>query len=348
MADFNMNNVLSGDELDDDFDQEPPVEEPQQDDNTAPTDDEDDWGDDLDVGGEVSQDDSGSIYANLAKACVEDGIFGDSESAGKVTDAASFRQLMDNEIGARLDSVHRRVMAALGAGAPEDDVRQLEDMVADLNSYDDSKIADESDEGVNNRKELIYKAALANGMSEERARKEVDKSFKAGTDIEDARESLAGLRRTVSDSYTRMVEQSRKQQEEMRQKQEQSRQALEKEIMTGQGYTGNLSEQMRRRIVNNSMVPSERTPDGKPCTPLQKFCMYDPSATRILGELFTVTDGFRNLGVLADSKVRKGVSRGLASMERKLQNSTPTPHGGLRYAGGDAGEGDSDRYELEI
>ena len=51
-------------------------------------------------------------------------------------------------------------------------------------------LSDESEKGEKLRKDLIYQDFLNRGYSKERATKEVQKSLNAGTDIEDARESL--------------------------------------------------------------------------------------------------------------------------------------------------------------
>ncbi len=359
MADFNMDNVLSGEDVEnDDFDVNDDVEtsDDEQDDSQGEaadgTDSDDDgWDDDNDATSDGGQGEAGpqgdTVYSNLAKACFEDGIFGNGEAVNYVKDADGFRQLMNSEINARLDYAHRRVLAALDAGVPQTEIQGMETIIDDLNHYDQINLADESDEGLNNRKEIIYRAAIFNGKDDARARKEVDKSIKAGTDIEDAREGLASMRQYVSQKYEAMVNQNKQRQNEMlRQREEQSRQMVN-DIMSTDGFTGALSPQTRRRIVNNCMVASERMPDGRQVTPLQAFFLSNPYATRIVGELFTLTDGFRNPNAITDTKVRKGVSRGLASMERKLQGSNPAPSGGMRYAGGD-GDIDQGRYELEI
>lgn len=357
MADFNMDNVLSGEDVEnDDFDVNDDAEttDDEQDDSqndvTDDADSDDDWGDDEQTdnegqGAPVPQGDT--VYANLAKACFEDGIFGNGAAAGSVKDAEGFRQLMNDEINARLDYAHRRVLAAIGAGVPQDDIQNMEAIMSDLHHYDEINLADESDEGLNNRKEIIYRAAIFNGKDDARARKEVEKSIKAGTDIEDAREGLASMHQYVNKGYEKMVDQNRQRQEAaMRQREEDSR-AMANDIMSTDGFTGALSPQMRRRIVNNCMVPSETLPDGRQVTPLQAFFLSNPYATRIVGELYTLTDGFRNPSAITDAKVRKGVSRGLASMERKLQGGGTAPSGSLRYAGGN-GDPDNGRYELEI
>ena len=307
------------------------------------------WGDGEPAAGDGDDSPAGgvsSLYSDLAKALAEDGILGDAEAAGRVTDADGLRGVIDSELASRLDAKQRRVLAALDAGAPQDDVRQLEAMIEDLKQYDEAKLTDESDAGVAARKEIIFRAALFNGLDEGRARKEVEKSIKAGTDIDDARDGLAMMRQSVGEAYNGMVSEGRRRQEEARRGYEERCRALEGDIMSGDGVTGKLSEGVRRRIVNNVMVRSETLPDGRQVTPLQKFCMTDPSASRILGELFTITDGFRDFGKLSEANVRKGVSRGLAAMERRLQGRQASDPGTMRYAGD--GEPDAGRYEIEI
>lgn len=304
------------------------------------------WGPGNEGGDGLGDAGQGSVYSDLAKALAEDGILGDLEAAGRVVDADGLRGAIDAELNSRLDDKQRRVLAALDAGAPQDDVRQLEAMIEDLRQYDDARLTDESDAGVAARKDIIFKAALFNGLDEARARKEVEKSIKAGTDIDDARDGLALMRQSVGEAYDSMVSDGRRRQEEARREYEERCRALEGEIMGGDGVTGKLSDSVRRRIVNNVMVRSETLPDGRQVTPLQKYCMTDPSASRILGELYTITDGFRNFSKLSEANVRKGVSRGLAAMERRLQGRQSADPGTMRYAGD--GEADAGRYEIEI
>lgn len=299
------------------------------------------------IGGAAPADSPRWSFGELAQALVDDAILSDADGASKVEDADGFRRLMDAEVRSRVDAENRRALEALDAGAPVDDIRRLEAISRDLEGYDESRLADEGDDGVALRKELIYKRALFDGMDEARASKEVEKSMRAGTDIEDAREALEDMRKAARDAYGNMVAESRRRKEEEEARRAESRRRLESDIMGGDGLTGPLSETVRRRIVNNVMTPSETLPDGRRVTPLQKYCMTDPMASRVLGELFTLTGGFRDLGALAGAKVRKGVSRGLADMERRLQQAAPAAGGGLRYMGGDDG-GDAGRYEIEV
>lgn len=286
-------------------------------------------------------------FGELARALAEEAIFSDAEGAAKVEDAEGFRRLMEAEVRSRVDAENRRALEALDAGAPPDDVRRLEAISRDLDGYDEARLADEGDDGAALRKELIYKRALFDGMDEARAAKEVEKSMRAGTDIDDAREALADMRAAAKEAYGNMVAEARRRKEEAAARDAEARRRLEADIMGGEGLTGPLSEAVRRRVVNNVMTPSETLPDGRRVTPLQKYCMTDPMAARVLGELFTLTGGFRDLGALAEAKARKGVSRGLADMERRLREAPPAAGGGLRYMGGGDGA-DPGRYEIEV
>lgn len=289
----------------------------------------------------------GGAFGELARALADEAILSDAAEAAKVTDADGFRRLFEAEIRSRMDAGHRRVLEALDSGAPVDDIQRMEAVMRDLDGYDESSLADEGDEGVELRKGLIYKAALFSGMDEARAAKEVEKSMKAGTDIDDAREALSDMRSSVREAYGNMVAEGRRRRDEEQARYGESCRRLEADIMGGDGLTGRLSEPVKRRIVNNVMARSETLPDGRRVTPLQKYCMTDPRATRVLGELFTLTDGFRNLGALAEAAARKGVSRGLADMERRLQSTPTAAGGGLRYMGDDGGA-EPGRYEIEV
>ena len=71
-------------------------------------------------------------------------------------------------------------------------VKQYENTINYLESIQEDAINDEGKDGENLRKQLIFQDFINRGFSEERANREVTKSFNSGNDIEDAKEALAG------------------------------------------------------------------------------------------------------------------------------------------------------------
>lgn len=126
-------------------------------------------------GGQEPADDSdggdgGGVYASVARALKEDGILNTDVSG--VDNADAFRQAMEAEIASRLTPLQQRVNAALGYGMRPDEIQQYESAMGEARGYTDEMVADESDDGVELRKNLIYQGCLARGKSDAQAERE--------------------------------------------------------------------------------------------------------------------------------------------------------------------------------
>ena len=70
------------------------------------------------------------------------------------------------------------------------DIRKYENTLSYLNEVSEDKLKEETTEGEELRKRLIYQDYINRGFSQERATKEVKRSIDSGNDIEDAKEAL--------------------------------------------------------------------------------------------------------------------------------------------------------------
>ena len=122
-----------------------------------------------------------NFYSSIAKAFAEEGIFPDldDESASKIKTPEEFRDLIEDRIKSELDERQKRVDEALNAGVEPSDIRKYENTISYLDSIKDETITGENEEGEKLRKQLIYQDFVNRGYSQERAIREVKKSFLA-------------------------------------------------------------------------------------------------------------------------------------------------------------------------
>lgn len=281
-----------------------------------------------------------NFYSSIAKALKEEGIFPDLDDDGlsKVKDPEDFRDLIDQQIKAGLDEKQKRIDEALNAGVEPTDIRKYENTINFLDSIKEENISDEGDKGEKLRKDLIYQDFINRGYSKERATREVDKSFNAGTDIDDAKEALKSNIDFFKDKYNELVNDAKSEAEEEEKERKEQAEKLKSSILNDKDVFGDLSidKSTRQKIYNNIAKPVYKDPEtGEYFTAIQKYEMENRTDfLKNIGLLFTLTDGFKNLDGLVKGKVKKEVNKGLRELEHTLNNTARTSDGNLKFVTG--------------
>jgi hypothetical protein len=364
MEELDLNNILSPEEMDNLFDEEgsktqetPP--EPTEDDNknnetTEVQVDAEDLFESESVGSgkedkqgkeDTSPDGTGTspktnFYSSIASALKEDGIFQnlDNDKAKEIKDAESFAQAIRDEVSAQFDERQKRIDEALNAGIEPSEVQKYERTLNYLDSIKDEHISDESEQGEQLRRQLIYNDFINRGYSKERAQREVKKSFDAGTDIEDAKESLKSSKEFFKSSYDSIVEEAKKEEEKEIEERKKDAETLKKNILEEEKVFGELQidKATRQKVFDNVSKPVYKDPEtGKLFTALQKYEMDNRlDFLKNVGLIYTLTDGFKNLNGLIKGKVKKEVRKGLRELETTINNTARTSDGNLKFATG--------------
>lgn len=108
-----------------------------------------------------------------------------------------------------------------------------------MDAIKEEYITDETEKGERLRKNLIYQDFRNRGYSEARAKREVEKSFNAGTDIEDAKEALESNREYFSNQYQDLIkeaqEEAKEEQRKIKEEAAQLKKSMleDKEVFTG-------------------------------------------------------------------------------------------------------------------
>lgn len=285
MEGLNLNNILSGDEVDTLFDKytesdDNTVEDNQNneevvDESTEKNDDQDTTEVDIDdifqpesVGSEDNiqggQEDTDSsekgtspnFYSSIAKALKEEGIFPDLDN-DEVKDADSFKDLIQKTIDDRLDATQKRINEALNVGIPADDVRAYENTLRGLKSVTDEQLEEENEQAENLRKQLIYQDFINRGYSQQRATKEVNKSINAGTDIDDAKDALQSNIEFFQQQYDGKVNEAKAKVEEYRKAEQAEFDKMSKSILEDSKAFGDVTvdKATRKKILDNIAKP---------------------------------------------------------------------------------------------
>ena len=281
-----------------------------------------------------------NFYSSIAKALKEEGIFPDLDDDGlsKVKDPEDFRDLIDQQIKASLDERQKRIDEALNAGVEPTEIRKYENTINFLGSIKEENISDEGDKGEKLRKDLIYQDFINRGYSKERATREVQKSFNAGTDIDDAKEALKSNIDFFRDKYDELINDAKSEAEEEEKERKDQAEKLKSSILNDKDVFGDLSvdKSTRQKIYDNIAKPVYKDPEtGEYFTAIQKYEMENRTDfLKNIGLLFTLTDGFKNLDGLVKGKVKKEVKKGLRELEHTLNNTARTSDGNLKFVSG--------------
>ena len=285
---------------------------------------------------------SPNFYSSIAKALAEEGIFPDldEDAISKAATPEDFRDLVEQQIQAGLDERQKRIDDALNAGVEPTEIKKYEGAISYLDSITDEDLSDESEKGENLRKNLIYQDFVNRGYSKERATKEVQKSLKSGTDLEDAKDALISNKEFFQEQYNGLIKEAKKQEEESQRERKQQAEALKASILNDKKVFGEveIDKKTRQMIYDNIAKPTFRDPDtGEPMTAIQKYERENSTDfLKYVGFLFTMTDGFKNLDNLVKGKVRKEVKKGIRELESALNGTRRTSDGNLKFVNGAA------------
>ena len=281
-----------------------------------------------------------TIYSSIAKALKEEGIFPDldDEVLSKVKEPEDFRDLVEQQIKAGLEERQKRIDDALNYGIETTEIKRYENTLNFLDSVKEENITDESDKGEELRKNLIFQDFINRGYSRERATREVQKSFNAGTDIEDAKEALKSNTEYFKGKYDDLIEDAKLEAQKEEENRKEQANKLKESILNEKNILGDLSidKPTRQKIYDNISKPIYKDPEtGEYYTAIQKYEKDNRvDFLKYLGLIFTLTDGFKSLDGLVKGKVKKEVKNGLRDLEHAINNTARNSDGNLKFVSG--------------
>ena len=288
----------------------------------------------------VSTSPNKNFFSSVAKAFAEEGIFPDlnEDEIANINTAESFREIIDKQIQSQLSERQKRADEALNAGLEPDDIRKYENTLSYLEEVTDNKLEEETTEGEELRKGLIYQDYINRGFSQERATKEVKRSIDSGNDIEDAKEALNSNKEYFKSQYDKLLNDAKEEQKKYEQERKNQAEQLKKSIIEEKKVFGDIEvdKPTRQRIFDNLSKPIYKDEEtGTYMTALQKYQHDNPNEfIKNVSTIFTLTDGFKNLNKLVKGKVNKEIKKGFRDLENALNNTARTSDGNINFASG--------------
>ena len=298
------------------------------DDDTDDTDDSDD--DDTDAS------DKSKFYKSIAKALKDDGVVDvDDETLDNIKDSNDFvNNIINKKINDGIDDVTKRVYDALTAGVQAPVIKQYENTINILKTIENADIEDEGEGGEDVRKKLIFQQYINRGFNDEKAKKEVEKSFNAGTDIDDAKDALSDNLEFFQNQYNDLIEQSRKDNENRMAQKRQELDTLKKSVMSDsdEWKDFNVNDTLKQKIYDNITRPAYKGQNGETYTEIQKYERENRIGfLKNVSMCYTLTNGFTDFSGLSKAKVRKEVSKGMRELESALNSTSRTSSGALKF-----------------
>lgn len=280
-----------------------------------------------------------NFYSSIASALAVDGIFPnlDEDDVKNATDAEGFSKLIEKEVEARLDDRQKRIAKALDNGVEPDRVRVYENTLNYLDGITENQVSEESQQGEQLRRQLIYQDFLNKGYQKEKAQKLTQRSIDSGNDIDDAKEALESNKDYFQEAYNETLREADEQNKAIQAERKKQNERMEKSILEDKNVMGNIdvSQRARKQALDNITKPTYRdTETGQYMTALQKYQREHPMEfLKYVGLTYTLTNGFTDFGNIAKGEVKKGVKKGLAELEKKLRRPSGQGDGSLSYSG---------------
>ena len=288
-----------------------------------------------------------NFYSSIASALKEDGIFPDidDESLAKIKTPEDFAEMFENQVQAKLDEKQQRIDKALNYGVELTDIQKFESTIDYLDKITDDIISEESEQGENIRRQMIYNDFINRGYSKERAEREIKKSFDSGSDIEDAKEALQSNKEFYKKSYDKLVNEAKLEAENANKQMKEDSENLKNSILNDSKVFGDLQidTTTRRKVLDNISKPVYKDPNtGKLLTAIQKYEAENKlDFIKNVGLLYTLTDGFKNLDSLVNSKVKKETKKAMRELENTINNTSRYSDGNLKFVSGVSDDNES-------
>ena len=288
-----------------------------------------------------------NFYSSIASALKEDGIFPDidDESLAKIKTPEDFAEMFENQVQAKLDEKQQRIDKALNYGVELTDIQKFESTIDYLDKITDDIISEESEQGENIRRQMIYNDFINRGYSKERAEREIKKSFDSGSDIEDAKEALQSNKEFYKKSYDKLVNEAKLEAENANKQMKEDSEKLKNSILNDSKVFGDLQidTTTRKKVLDNISKPVYKDPNtGKLLTAIQKYEAENKlDFIKNVGLLYTLTDGFKNLDSLVNSKVKKETKKAMRELENTINNTSRYSDGNLKFVSGVSDDNES-------
>ena len=358
MEELDLDNILSGDEISTLFEEPPkkePKEEPKEEkkEETTDFDEENPFGtsqkesvgsEDEDIQGKGDTDNNSvssspknkNFYSSITDALVVDGIFPDldKETIQNVKTPEDFQKIIEEQINARFTEKEKRINEALNNNVEPNIIQQYESTLDYLDKINDESLSAEDEEGENLRRQIIYNDYLNRGFSKTRAEKMVNDAINNGTDVDDAKDALQGIKDFYNNKYKEILDSAKENEKKLAEERTKQSENLKKSIMEDKNLYGDVDvdKATRTKIYDFITKPVHKDSNGNYMTALQKYQSENTiEAMKNFAICYTLTNGFKDWSKLGSKQAKREVKKGLANLEKVINSTSRNNDGSLGF-----------------
>lgn len=296
---------------------------------------------------------SKNFFSSLAYSLKQEGILPDlsDEDLKNVKESKDITKLFDSYIASKMDEKQKRIDDALNLGVDASDIKKYENAISYIDSITDDKISNEGQEGENLRKQLIYQDFINRGYTKERAIKEVQKSFNAGTDIEDAKDALISNRDYYKECYEDLIEEAREAKKKVQEDIARRTEAFKKNVLESDKVFGDIviDTATKKAALDAVLKPQYKDSKGNMITAVQKYQQeHSDEFLKNIGIIYALTNGFTDLNKIVQSKVKTATKNAYRELENKINNSRRNSDGNLVFTSGVSDTESSLNWKLDV
>lgn len=298
---------------------------------------------------------SPNFYSSIANALVKDGVFQnlDENELKSIKTAEDFADFVSNQIKEQFDERQKRIDEALHLGVEPSEIQRYENYMSTLDNISVDSLSKETEDSINLRKNLIFQDYINRGVSKERALKYIERSFRAGTDIEDAKEALQSNKEYFKSQYDSLIEEAKEKEAKEKEKDLKQAEEFRTSILESNKAFGEieLDKATRQKVYDSIMKPIYTDPEtGEKLTAIQKYEMENKTDfLKNIGLVYVLTDGFKKLDGLVQGKVKKELKRSLRELEHTINNTSRHSDGSLSFMSGVADPySRSSKWDIDI
>ena len=272
------------------------------------------------------------------KALKDDGVLPDltDEFINNAATPEDFAEAIELQVSARFNERQKRIDEALSVNLEISNIKKYEDAISYLDTIEEETLIDESEDSETLRKQIIYQDYINKGFKPERAEKEVNKSFNAGTDIEDAKLALESNKEFFNDEYKELIEQNKQKVKQDKLAREKQITEFKKKVLDTEEPLGiSVDKVTRQKVLDNIIKPIHKDTDGKVLTSIQKYSKENPNESEYYFSLFyELTDGFKNVDKLVGKKAKQATKSALRELDKKINSTSFNDGGSLDFNSG--------------
>ena len=275
-----------------------------------------------------------SIYSSFAEHLKESGVLTALPDDFEIKSTEDLVKAIQMQVESKYTESENVYNKALNEGVSPSAVQAHKNAMDALEGISVEELEQENKDGEDVRATLIYHAALARGMNEDEAKREVQKSFKAGTDIDDAKSALEYSKKVVNQRFADEYNKVKAEQERNAKNAEEAINKIRTDITnSNEGIWGDLTKAQREAVIKagfETNITNKRT--GQKVSELQMYSETNPSDfLKNISLCYALTDGFKNFSKLTGLSAKKETKARVSDFEKKLIKGNYQGGSGLNY-----------------